>query len=197
MNNFNLVAPFYDHLARCVFGRSILRSQVHFLEEITDDDHVLILGGGTGEILEYLPACRSVTFCEKSSKMMALAKERSISKHVLFINDDLLTAAYDSQYDVIICPFILDCFTKTTLNRILKLIKTMLTAGGRLIVTDFQRNKNGLLLLFMHLFFNVFALLESASLKNIHQMIVDAHFQAEKEVFFCRNQIFSRIYRNL
>ena len=53
LNQFDLVAPFYDALSRLVFGDQIVKSQTHFLHQVQKDDQVLILGGGTGQIFEH------------------------------------------------------------------------------------------------------------------------------------------------
>ena len=76
--SFDFIAPFYDLLARLVFGRAISRSQTRFLLEIPSGAKVLILGGGTGWIL--LDIFRQanpseVLYLEASSHMLAKAQE--------------------------------------------------------------------------------------------------------------------------
>lgn len=50
--NFNWVAPFYDALSFLVFGRRLQRAQTVFLDQIPAGASVLIVGGGTGWLLE-------------------------------------------------------------------------------------------------------------------------------------------------
>ena len=51
-NNYNGIAKFYDALSRIVFQRSIIISAQFLIEFIADNNKVLIVGGGTGWILE-------------------------------------------------------------------------------------------------------------------------------------------------
>jgi ubiquinone/menaquinone biosynthesis C-methylase UbiE len=198
VNNFNFIAPFYDFLAKLIFGKSLIESQAYFLSEINESDTVLILGGGTGKLLEALPKCKRVSFLDLSEKMIDHAKKRESKSTINFIQADFLNHDFESIYDVIICPFFLDCFDVNSLNKVLRKVKSIISKEGRLIVTDFQKTKsNGLLLKLMHLFFIVFTSIQSRNIKNIHAETLLVRFNYQKENFFHRNMIFSRLYRNL
>src|SRR5689334_3514018 len=58
-NNYNSVAFFYDSLNRIVFGNSTIRSQVWLLQQIPANASILVIGGGTGWILEKLAEVHS------------------------------------------------------------------------------------------------------------------------------------------
>ena len=90
VNDFNFIAPFYDVLARIVFGNAILKAQTTHLSEINENDQVLILGGGTGKLLEHIPFCDRVDYVEKSEKMIRIAKRRLVNRSVNFVNHDFL-----------------------------------------------------------------------------------------------------------
>ncbi len=197
MNNFNFIAPFYDRLARIVFGRSIENATYHFLSEIQEDSAVLILGGGTGKILSSIPKCEKVTYLEKSEKMINRAKTHKVDMDMEFINKDFLAFDAKHSYDFIICPFFLDCFNEKNLDEVINQIDGLIKTDGKLLVTDFQATRKQLLIRLMHLFFRIFASLESKKLKNIHRFILQNRFEIEKEEFFHKNMIFSRVYRNL
>ena len=197
MNNFNLIAPVYDALARLIFKDSLILAQKAFLDKISASDSVLILGGGSGEILEYIPKCKKVTFLDKSKKMLSKAEKRTARK-VSFVMVDFLIDSLDGTFDVVICPFFLDCFNRSNLRLAVSKCKEILKDDGIFIVCDFQAtHSNKLLLIIMHLFFRLFTNLESSRLKNIHQEIVDFDFKEDESKFFHRNQVFSRLYRNL
>lgn len=197
-NNFNFIAPFYDVLSALVFGKSLIESQTYFFSEVKESETVLILGGGTGKLLEALPKCKQVHFLDLSEKMIDHAKKRDSKTTVNFILADFLDHDFESTYDVIICPFFLDCFDEKNLKRVLGKVKALLNQDGRLIVTDFQKTKrNGFLLKGMHLFFRVFTSLQSRDIKNIHLEIVLVGFNSSKKTFFHQNMIFSRLYGNL
>jgi ubiquinone/menaquinone biosynthesis C-methylase UbiE len=52
LNNYDRIARIYDKLSRMVFGKSIVRAQQSILPFITTPARMLIVGGGTGWILE-------------------------------------------------------------------------------------------------------------------------------------------------
>lgn len=198
MNNFNFLAPYYDRISRLVFGDKLLRAETHFLEHISQEDSILILGGGTGALLEHLPPCKDIDFVEKSVKMINRASGRKVSQKVGWINRDFLAFNTSIKYDVVICPFFLDCFAVDELELVIKKIKSLLKPRSILIVADFQRTKsNKLQLALMHLFFRIFADLGAKSLANIHEIVSTHGFVTEEEKFLHRNRLFSRLYRNL
>lgn len=198
LNQFDLVAPFYDALSRLVFGDQIVKSQTHFLHQVRKDDQVLLLGGGTGQILEAIPACSKIFYLDKSRKMIKLARRRSSSSDIEFLNKDFFDLELPIQFDKIICPFFLDCFSGTNLSLAISKIESLLADKGVLIVTDFEdKNMSKFLDKVMHTFFKVTSKLESNSLKPIDQFIHESGFEKLQEKFFHRNMIFSRVYRNL
>lgn len=197
VNNFDLVAPFYDRLSKVVFRDQLSNAQFVFLNQIRSTDSVLVLGGGTGELLDYIPKCGSIDFLEKSNKMVERAKKRK-STGISFINEDFLTWEIGSTYDVIICPFFLDCFNDRSLRVVLNKIQTLLKNGGKLIVNDFQSTgSNSFQLSLMHRFFRIFSNLEASFLLNINQIVIEQGFELMEEKFLYRNRLFSRLYRNL
>ena len=196
MNNFNFVAPFYDSLVSLVFGQQIEKASDFFLGDIKGQK-VLVFGGGTGKILEALDKSNEVTYIEKSAKMIDIAQRRSMG-NVSFLNQDALLFSSSDDFDVVVCPFFLDCFNDKNLDSLITSIKRIMAYNGKLIVSDFQRtNSNGLLIWIMHLFFRVFSGLESKKLVNIHSRIVKKGLILENEEFFHKNMIFSRVYGNL
>jgi ubiquinone/menaquinone biosynthesis C-methylase UbiE len=90
--NFNNSAWFYDNLSRLVYGKALINAQVYLLQYIPTDSKILIVGGGTGWVLEELtkihPSGLSITYVEVSANMMALSNKRNIGHNwVVFIND--------------------------------------------------------------------------------------------------------------
>lgn len=197
MNDFDSVACYYDHLAFLIFGGSVSNSQKALLHHVSLNDNVLILGGGAGKILHLLPMYKIIDYLDKSEKMIRRAKSHQ-AENVNFIQSDYLeSASIDKQYDVIICPFFLDCFSETNLTFVLKKIKQQLKKNGKLIVTDFCYPRNHFMSRIMHLFFQLTVQLESRYLKNLPHAIESVGFREEESLFFHHNHIFSRLYRNL
>ncbi|WP_370088900.1 class I SAM-dependent methyltransferase [Ekhidna sp.] len=194
VNDFDFIAPFYDRLSKMVFGKSLIEAQSMHLNEIDSKDRVLILGGGTGKILEHIPNCERIDYVEKSKKMLKLAKKRMVNRHTDFIHSDFLDYTSDRKYDIIICPFFLDCFGERNLRSVLVKCKGMLKVNGSLFVTDFhpERAKRTLLMI-MHWFFKATSGLDSKKLSNIPLAIINNGFIEKSMVFFKRG-IFSAVY---
>ena len=77
--NYDSIALIYDRLARLVYGRSLVNAQLYLLDAIPAEAHVLIVGGGTGWVLEEItkrhPSGLSIDYIDAASKMVALAKK--------------------------------------------------------------------------------------------------------------------------
>ena len=198
VNSFDKVAGAYDWLSRQVFGDAILASQLVFCVLLEKEHDVLILGGGTGKLLETIPSVRSIDYVEKSRKMLQLAYPRTIANNISYYQEDFLTWRTDKKYDAILCPFFLDCFDTTHLYKVIRKVKTHMKAEGLLLVADFeQKHTPKTLSILMHWFFRITANLESRKLKDIHNALTSEGMMAINEKFFRQNMIFSRVYRNL
>lgn len=80
-NNYDKLANHYDTLSRLVFFKSQVNSQINQLQYIQENSHVLIVGGGTGWILEELAKVYTnglkIVYVEISAKMIALSQKRN------------------------------------------------------------------------------------------------------------------------
>jgi len=194
-NNFDLVAPFYDRLSSLVFGESITESQHFLMQQCKKGTDVLVLGGGTGKLLQWVPQDCSVLYLEKSRQMIDCAKGESRGLDIHFVNQDFFTWKNEKEYDFIICPFFLDCFHIANLKMAIEKCRSLLKANGKLLVAEFDKSTTNRVLSFlMHLFFRAFSNLESRNLLDIHQFTLHSGFILEKEEFFHRRSIFSRVY---
>ena len=80
--NYNKIAPVYDLLSRLVFGGAIVNAQRLLLPGLPRGQYrVLIVGGGTGWILDELgkqrPQGITVDYVEVSEKMISISKKRN------------------------------------------------------------------------------------------------------------------------
>ena len=143
--DFDRIAPVYDTLAWAVFGRSLERAQAVFLDRIPTGASILIVGGGTGSLLEPLLANRQpgrIVYLEASARMLSLASRRVLNRQLLgtveFRLGNETTLQAGEQFDVVITPFVLDLFTAQTLRtRLLPRLRLALKPGGQWLVTDF------------------------------------------------------------
>jgi ubiquinone/menaquinone biosynthesis C-methylase UbiE len=150
--DFNGIAPLYDALAFLVFGRRLEQAQAVFLQpnarlSIPKGASVLVVGGGTGGVLEpLLLHCQPgrVVYLEKSARMLARASKRMTETALIgtveFRLGDETMLRPDERFDVVITPFLLDLFNETALvNHFLPTLRNALADGGYWLITDFVR----------------------------------------------------------
>ncbi len=110
-SNYNNSAWFYDGLSRLVYGRALINAQIYLLQFVPVNSTVLIVGGGTGWILEELTKIHlsgvSITYVEIAADMMARSMRRNTGKNsVVFINDAIENVDINKKFDVVITPFL-------------------------------------------------------------------------------------------
>src|SRR6201996_2756185 len=140
-SNYDNSAWFYDRLSRVVYGRALIRSQVYLLGHIPAGSKVLIVGGGTGWILEEIakvhPSGLRITYVEISAKMLALSRKRNAGKNeVVYINDPVEHLTGADSFDVVFTPFLFDNFTEQTLQKVFAQLHKQLKPGGIWLNTD-------------------------------------------------------------
>ncbi|RZL39782.1 MAG: methyltransferase domain-containing protein [Pedobacter sp.] len=112
INNYDKIANYYDSLSRLVFGKSQLNAQINQLKNIKKNSSILIVGGGTGWILEEIgkrhPSGLKITYVEISAKMLALSKDRDYGANsVLFIHSSIEDFNLGDHFNIILTPFLL------------------------------------------------------------------------------------------
>jgi len=178
VSNFDRVAFVYDKLAWFVFGEEITKAQRTYLQEISQQAKVLILGGGTGwiakELLEVNSTC-SIVYVEASAAMLNRTRDRMSDKdmtRIQLVHSDKIPA--DEAFDAVITNFFLDLFPTSKLEGIIKQIGSVLKPAGNWIITDFVDEGKWwqrMLLRAMYLFFKLTTNIESSSLPPWPSMI--------------------------
>lgn len=202
LNGFNTIAPFYDHLANLVFGRSIQSSQKVFLNEIKDCSTILILGGGTGWLLQELPrtnAAGKICYVEASSKMIELTKVAvKNDERVKFIHGTEDDIPVLTKFDTVITNFYLDVFTQKSLCVAVRKIGKSLMPGAYWLVADFTASTKWwqrVLLKVMYYFFRIVSKIESSELPDWRSEIDTAGFKEQKTGIFYSGFILSILYK--
>jgi tRNA (cmo5U34)-methyltransferase len=181
VNDFNRIASIYDALASLVFGKTLLKAQYHFLNIIPDEATILILGGGSGELLQTLlqqkPQCQ-VIYVDAAERMIALAKQRvKNSSRVTFLCGTEETQLPVKVVTVIITNFYLDLFTPSSLERVVIRLRTLLAPGGVWLATDFVEPSTvwqKLLLNTMYRFFKIVSNVEASHIPDWPGIITKA-----------------------
>ena len=201
-SNYDNSALFYDQLSRVVYGKALVAAQVYLLRMVPPNSTVLIVGGGTGWILEELSAIHysglSITYVEISSRMTALAKKRiaGINK-VEFIIDAIENTLADKKYDVVITPFLFDNFTEETLQKTFAHIHGQLKPNGLWLCTDFQVTGalwQKVLLKSMYLFFKLLCGIETLTMPDISKQFANQGYKATAVKTFYGQFIISSRY---
>lgn len=172
------------------------------LHHLKADNHVLILGGGSGDILKELDKLEmrlSISYVELSSKMVELARSKQPFKNleVAFINQNAQSIDLPKA-DIVITNYFLDVFTLENLSMIMKKIDLALNDSGIWFCTDFRKTnsffKNALIKL-MYLFFKIFSQLEGTKLQDFEGQFealgykkIDTKFYFGKMIESCAYQ---------
>lgn len=202
--NYNAVAGFYDRLSRVVFGDAIYQSQVFLLRAIPARSKVLIIGGGTGWILEEIAKIHEqglvITYVEISEKMMNRSKKRHAGENkVDFICSSIQEALLQDCYEVIITPYLFSNFSEDTLKMVFNKIDRHLAKNGLLLFADFQlqegRILSRVLLKIMYLFFGILCQLETSKLPDSAALFHHYGYNVVGHKLFYEDFIFSAVYK--
>jgi len=201
--NYNNSAWFYDSLARLVYGRALVNAQVYLLHHIPANSHVLIVGGGTGWILDELtriyPGGLNITYVEVAPNMMVLSQKRNIGGNkITFINDAIENVALPPDFDVVVTPFLLDNFTEQTLDKVFNSIAALLKKDGLWLNASFQLTGKWwqqVLLKSMFVFFRVVCGIEASRLPGINKCFDDIGYKVVEGKVFFGEFIGARIYK--
>lgn len=199
-SNFNLIAPVYDRLARLVFGKSIVRSQTWFLNEVPANARVLILGGGTGWLLEELIKSAptiNVVYIEASTKMLQITTQRKLNdKTTLILGTEENIPSH--AFDVVITNFYLDLFPEEKLNDIIQKITTRTTAASVWIATDFVLDSKWwqrVMLKIMYVFFRAASSIEASHLPTWGKSMLQHAWTEQDSKLWYRGFIKSVLFR--
>ena len=197
LNNYDAIAGSYDVLSRMVFFRSQVKAQTEQLHFIAPGSRILIVGGGTGWILEALtkvhPEGLKITFVEISKKMSKLAGKRHIGRNTLdLVNVPVEDFIDDCHYDVVMTAFLFDNFREDRIQQVFSKLNHMLKPEGLWLFCDFNRPEKGnkkwqqWLLRSMYYFFGKIAHIEATELipiqpkfeaKNYKPLAIKTYYQ--------------------
>jgi ubiquinone/menaquinone biosynthesis C-methylase UbiE len=204
--NYDKIASIYDLLSRVIFGRHIEQAQVCMLEYIPSGSSILIVGGGTGWILEKIseqyPHGLKIDYVEVSAKMIALSQKRDCKENrVNFITLPVENFMADKDYDIVITPFILDNFSADKMASIFTRLDGQLKVSGKWLYADFVYDKaksplwQKLLLKVMYFFFRITSGIETQELINLDRYFKERYsieFEASHYFKFIRSIVYRK-----
>ena len=171
-NQFDLVAPLYPLLERCVFGCRLDGARQAFFDAIVQADRILLVGEGNGRFLTLLLAHKgngSVKVVEKSTMMVRLAKERIRKRgearcDLEFIESDVREYHPANKFDCVVTHFFLDVFNPLAQRSVIKRIAELTTPSGTWINVDFlpaRTLRGGILMWLQYAFFRLVSQVEA------------------------------------
>lgn len=208
-HTFDQVAPFYDALARLIFGNILLQAQTAFLLDVPAGSRVLIIGGGTGQILTILLQqgnCREIVFLEVSEKMLQQArtgiKDQPNAHQVSFRLGTEAAILPGEKFDVIMTHFFLDLFSDKFLPPLLTILHRALAKEGYWVATDFvipkelswQRIWAKILLKIMYIFFGLTCRISAKSLPDWEAWLRQYGLEAKQSRFFYHGLIRAALF---
>lgn len=200
-SGFDFLAPFYDGLARLFIGRDIVNSQLYFLKIFKECNHLLILGGGSGWILNFIgrefPDLK-IDYIDISPMMINSARKKyGGNKNINFIQGTESNIP-DRLYDGVITNFYLDMFHERSLKVVIQKIKRSLTENAFWVVTDFvnERRQHRMMLWWMYQFFELIARIEATHLPDWQNQMAIAEFKIVESKNFKSGFIKSNLYQS-
>ena len=200
-NDFNKVANVYDALVKLVFGKKLAIAQQTWLPEIQEGSRVLVMGGGTGKILEWLFETHNelnVVYVEAAEKMLEQTQKRQFPKAQVELILGTESDIPSGSYDYIITNFFLDVFKPQKLESICQQLHSVLKTGGHLICTDFRETgkfRHQLTIALMHWFFRAVSGLESSKLQDLQAQLANTGFRLKDEKQYSGGLVFSGLYQ--
>jgi len=186
--NHDKIAGYYDLVSRIFFGKNLVEAQVCLLPHIPANSRVLIVGGGTGWILEEIAKVHqqglSIEYIDSSAKMIALSKKRNHgANEINFIHLSAENYNTDKKFDVILTPFFFDIFLPATIQNLFTKLDSLLKKEGLWLYVDFVYDKKTshlwqkTLLRLMYFFFRVTSHIETQELIDMSPFFNDSYDQ--------------------
>ncbi|PAY19448.1 hypothetical protein CKO51_11340 [Rhodopirellula sp. SM50] len=145
VRGYDRLAKIYRGLEICLFGNALHRARLALLDQLPRVGRALVLGDGTGRLLEQLcitqPDCR-ITSVDQSRQMLNQQRRRveriGALHRVEFVQVD--ARSYDvpeNRFDLVVAAFFLDCFTEDELAACLPRFLASLRDDGTFYFVDF------------------------------------------------------------
>jgi trans-aconitate methyltransferase len=140
--NFDRVAAIYRWAEYISLGPLLQRTRTHFLHQLNNPRHVLVLGDGDGRFLEQLllhyPHC-SATAADISAAMLSKLRDRCAfaSTRLTTLHRSALEIDASPDTDLVVTHFLLDCFTQPEVDALTTRLASQLSPGALWLVSDF------------------------------------------------------------
>jgi ubiquinone/menaquinone biosynthesis C-methylase UbiE len=149
-SNFNLIARPYRWLEYLTLGKALENCRTHYLPQLLDRRHALVLGDGDGRFLAQLLKHNlnlQAHAVDTSATMLQLLRQRceaatpNAAVRLRTYHSNALTVSLEdseNSYDLIVTHFFLDCLTQPELDTLVTRIAPTLTPGALWLISDFR-----------------------------------------------------------
>lgn len=204
MPNYNRIANVYDRLSRLVYGNAIVRAQQYLVSFIPANSRILIVGGGTGWILEEITKIHSqgleIYYVEVADKMLELSRKRNTGNNkARFIGKSIEELEDIGEIDVAFTAFLFDNFSQQLATDIFKNMERRLAAGALWLYSDFQVSSKQIwwqkpLLHSMLLFFRTTGVISNKQLPDMQSVFQSRGFTLKSREEFYGHFIAAAVY---
>jgi ubiquinone/menaquinone biosynthesis C-methylase UbiE len=142
--NFNHIARPYRWLEYLTLGKTLQNCRTHYLPQLHDRHHALVLGDGDGRFLAQLLAQNpqlQADAVDTSSTMLQLLRQRceaATTRLQTHQTSALTIPLEEKSCDLVVTHFFLDCLTQPELNSLITRITPNLTPGALWLISDFR-----------------------------------------------------------
>jgi SAM-dependent methyltransferase len=145
--NFNYIAKPYRWLEYLTLGRALENCRNHYLPQLLDRRHALVLGDGDGrflaELLKRNPHLQADAIDTSATMLQLLRKrcEAATSDAAIRLHThhaSALTVPLSGPYDLVVTHFFLDCLTQPELDSLITRITPTLAPGALWLISDFR-----------------------------------------------------------
>jgi len=201
--NYDNASWFYERLSKLVFGNAQMNAQEYFLNFIPPSASILIIGGGTGQILESItklyPSGLHITYVEISANMMVLSRKRDVAHNeVTYITQDIGHTSLTQEFDVVITAFLFDNFSAQDVSYIFPQIHQSLKFDGLWLNTDFQLTGpvwQKIMLKTMYYFFKLLNAVKVTQLPGTAKVFAIYNYQLLTEKTFYGKFMIAKAYK--
>lgn len=156
MSGFDRLAKPYRWMEYLSFGTALERCRFHFLPQLRDTQHALLLGDGDGRFTAALLQQAKATdaFAIDASEGMlhtlrgrcaAIGAEQRLHTLCTPLNNGLPKAAADKHFDLIATHFFLDCLNDAEVERIAYDAAFYTTSDALWVISEFRVPKHGVM----------------------------------------------------
>jgi ubiquinone/menaquinone biosynthesis C-methylase UbiE len=205
-NNYDPIANYYDRIHHLFYGQAEISAQVELLDYVRPGDRVLILGGGTGWILEKIgdifPSGLEITYIESSARMMGLTTARKCGQNrVALVTSTVEEWKGEMEYDCVLTGLFFDNFNEAHALAVVRQVTPFLKMGGYWLESDFYYPKKrgkpwqAILLWLMYWSARLICGVEAKRLPDMDKIFIGERYRVLQTTFHYQRFIRSVVYR--